>query len=144
MGLFEKRERLYINPKTRKSKWVKEGPKQGPRREPLTHKIKESVKKEYNTYMTKRQHEKDIYNTAYKKARDKGLEKKAQMKAYEDLGIRKINHVRKTKSGKRRTYSTYDYTQNYNPIGTTWDSGVPSGKKRKRKEFDPVDNWGFL
>ena len=137
-------------------------PVQGPKnitrpKEPLNERIGRGLRNQYdkskdryNERMQERKNQRDIYNTAYNRARSKGLEKKAEMKAYQDLGIRRTTHtrpVRKTKKGKRRTrrtYTTYDFTNNYNPIGTTWDSGVPSSKKRKRQTYDPIDNWGFL
>jgi len=52
--------------------------------------------------------------------------------------------TKKKKSRKKNPYSSYDYTNNFNPIGDMFDSGIRSPRKKKRsKGFDPFDNWGF-
>ena len=56
--------------------------------------------------------------------------------------------ARQTKSKKKtrrsNPYSSYDFTNNFNPIGDMFDTGIRAPKKKKKNRgFDPFDNWGF-
>ena len=52
----------------------------------------------------------------------------------------------KKKTVQRRTnpYSPIDFTNNFNPIGDMFDSGIPVKKRKKDKGFDSFDNYGFF
>ena len=106
-----------------------------------------NVKSRSQIRKERRQYERDLYRKEYQK--------------YKDISIKQ----RAKRSAKRHRYTpgerlSYSFSNNMNPIGTTFDRGIPgystkkksnkkSNKKRKSStvksmKFDPVDNWGFL
>lgn len=63
-------------------------------------------------------------------------------KAYPIAGSKK----KKTNTTRRTNpYSSYDFTNNFNPFGDLFDNGMTTSKKGKKKNkgFDPIDNSGF-
>lgn len=138
MGLFSrlkaKEERLYKDPETGKTEWLPV------KQERHKREIKELTREEQ---FKPRQH-------PWQTPRGKRTIKKVKS------GIKKIddavvNYNRRQPSRKRSSYSISD---NYNPFGTMFDSGMdysPPKKKKKSKSrtksysgFDIMDNWGFL
>lgn len=105
----------------------------------------------WDEYSARRKQEKQIYKQEFQKARERGLRERARKTGFQSgrtsgwdrlqsfAGPPPRPTYKPRKKKKRKTTTRpkpYRIQDNYNPFGSTFDTGLQS--------FDPIDNYGFM
>jgi len=136
MGIFTKRENVKF--RDEEGRPLDEPVRTGDtERTPVSDKLLKQYKKEspsrWDKYKEQRAYEREIHNKAYQKAKTKTIEARAKRQAKERYKYTPTERLSRTMG----SYTSYSPRNNYNPIGSMFDSGI------KPMKFDITDNWGL-
>jgi len=138
MGIFTKRENVKFRDEEGRplDEPVRSGDSSS--RTPVSDRLLKQYKKDkpnrWDRYKETRAREKEIHTKAYEKAKVSAIQARAKRQAKERYKYTPTERLSRTMG----SYSSYSPRNNYNPIGSMFDSGI------KPMKFDITDNWGLM